>query len=118
MRLSFDTAASIADSTSFALAGWLVTSPYLLELQHPAAWVVLMLAAVILAMEVHASTLPLLLRLAALLAAALLLLAGPWTLGFAQERAALWDATFPGLALLLCASLGWRRLRRGGFDGD
>ncbi|MDE2047349.1 MAG: hypothetical protein KGJ44_02980 [Betaproteobacteria bacterium] len=113
-----DIAAAAADSGSLVLSGWLATSPYLLQIEHPAAWFVLMLAALIVAMEAHAPAMPRVLRTGALAFASALLLAGPWTLGFAQEPLALWDATGAGVLLLICAValLRWllaqrRRLR-------
>lgn len=102
------TAAMLAHHTSIVASGWLATSPYTLDFQHPAAWFAAMLAAVVVALEFALPGLPWLGRGIVLLLATLLLIASPFSLGFAREWAALESDYFIAALLLLSA---WAMLR-------
>jgi hypothetical protein len=102
------TAAMLAHHTSIVTSGWLATSPYMLDFQHPAAWFATMLAAVVVALEFALPGLPWLGRGIVLLLATLLLIASPFSLGFAREWAALESDYFIAALLLLSA---WAMLR-------
>lgn len=95
-------AALVAHQGSLIASAWLATSPYTLELKHPAAWFVAMLAALLVLMEYGLPRLPWLGRGILLLLAAVLLLLAPLSLGFAREWAALESDWL--VALLLCAA--------------
>jgi putative effector of murein hydrolase LrgA (UPF0299 family) len=97
-------AALMAHHSSLIASGWLVTSPYTLELQHPAAWFVAMLAALLLLMAYGLPKLPWLGRGIMLLLAAILLLFSPFSLGFSREWVALGNDWAVAL-LLSCAGL-------------
>jgi putative effector of murein hydrolase LrgA (UPF0299 family) len=108
------TAALVAHQSSLVASGWLASSPYLLNFQHPAAWFVPMLAAVLLLMEYGLPKMPWLGRGILLLLAAILLMFSPFSLGFAREWVALENDWL--VALLLC-SAAFAMLRHARAEG-